>query len=509
MKHKIVIAGAGLGALTAACRLVKNGCSDIALYAPAHGGTPFIAAVNFVIPGSPYPDSPECYADDMLKAGYGLNDRDLVSVMVNHSELTYSFLSSLGVDFSRLDDGSLRRRHLSGSTYPRSLCSTKGLIGAELIEKLTGFLKNEGVPILTGYTAVALSRFSNRMSAIRFVDSNGTVTDVEAETFIAAWGGVGNLFGRSTYPPDENGRTLAIAFEAGVKLVDLEFLEYEPMVVMDPLGAVGEPCPTAMLGEGAFLLNKHNERFILDERPEGERGAPKTMLNRAIWKQVKAGYGSPHGGCWVDLRHIPVETLKLYPWFYNRLKAHGADPHHELIEVGPMAHSFSGGIKVDTSCRSNIENLYAVGEAAGGFHGACRMAGNAASQAAISGIIAADAISSAPQNFVTGARPVNFSEYRCDDTVREKFGPVIDTASVALGVYRTGPSLESSLKTLTQLLDDPECSKDTDTKLRAESVLLMVRAALERKESRGTHNRTDYPDQDTAQNHNTIFYKEG
>lgn len=136
-----------------------------------------------------------------------------------------------------------------------------------------------------------------------------------------------------------------------------------------------------MLGEGAYLLNAKGERFLLQKRPQGEAGAPKSLINRMIWQQVKMGVGSPKGGCWVDMRHLPVQVLQGYPWFYNRIKAAGIDPQHELLEVAPMAHSFSGGVRVDRQYRSSLAGLYAVGEAAGGVHGACRCAGNAASQA--------------------------------------------------------------------------------------------------------------------------------
>ena len=92
------------------------------------------------------------------------------------------------------------------------------------------------------------------------------------------------------------------------------------------------------------MLNCDMERFILKERPEGESGASKTLINKAIWSELERGKGSPNGGVYVDVRHIPEKTLKLYPWFYNRLKNAGKDPVNELIEVVPMPHSISGDI---------------------------------------------------------------------------------------------------------------------------------------------------------------------
>ena len=152
MKHRIVIIGSGLASLTAACRLVKKGITDIGIYASAFGGTPYIAAIDFYIPYNRNRDSESLYEEDMMHAGYGLNDKALVHAMVAHSFETYTFLDSLGIPFSRLDDGSLRFRHLSGSSVPRSLCSTQGLIGADMIKKMSAFLQEHGSRAAWGKT---------------------------------------------------------------------------------------------------------------------------------------------------------------------------------------------------------------------------------------------------------------------------------------------------------------------------------------------------------------------
>ena len=96
---------------------------------------------------------------------------------------------------------------------------------------------------------------------------------------------------------------------------------------------------------------------MLKVRPQGEAGSPKTLLNKEIWKQINAGKGTPHGGVYADLKHISPEVLQTYPWFYNRLIKNGVDPNNELLEVGPMAHSFSGGIYVDENYESTVEDF--------------------------------------------------------------------------------------------------------------------------------------------------------
>lgn len=266
------------------------------------------------------------------------------------------------------------------------------------------------------------------------------------------------------------------------------------MVVAYPKGAVGEPCPTAMLGEGGHLLNSKKERFMLKVRPQGEAGSPKTLLNKQIWKEINAGNGSEHGGVYVDLRHIDRKVLQAYPWFFNRLMSNGVDPNKDLIEVAPMAHSFSGGIKVDKNYESTVKGLYAVGEACGGIHGACRAAGNAASQATISGLLCGEAIAEkVKDNFSYNLKefPV---DYKISKEIYNKYVPIFKEIAVkALGIYRKGEDLDSAKKKVEEILALPIVNEDTETLQIGKSIYYMLTAALNRKESRGTHMRLDYP----------------
>ncbi len=492
--HRVAIAGSGLAALAAAARLHEQGVKDIAVYADGLGGTPYIAAINFVLPENPYGDTPEQYAKDMLAAGYNIGNKELVNEMAANTLRGYELLCRWGVTFAHNDDGSIKLRHVSGHTYPRSLCQTTNLIGVEIERVMLKKLEEAGIEFHRKSVAVNLLKSSDgKIEGFTAVDEGGEPYNVYAPVVIASWGGVGNLLGTSTYPDDVNGYTLGMAKNAGAKLVDIEFIEFEPMVMMSPAGAVGEPCPTAMLGEGGYLLNSDGERFLLEVRPQGEAGAPKSLINHEIWKQVAKGKGNPHGGIWVDLRHIDVEILKAYPWFYNRLIQSGCDPKKELLEVGPMPHSFSGGIRVDGNYESDVPGLYAVGEACGGIHGACRCAGNAASQATMSGLLCAEGI------MRTGELDREISErpavYRRDDSVRAKYlSELRKIAGHALGVYRNGTDLTAALEAAQKIMNDPETLKDDMTQQTALAIHLISKAALNRKESRGTHNRTDYPD---------------
>ncbi len=308
-KSNVLILGTGLAALTCAARLIELGIDGIAIYAPAYGGTPYIAAINFVVPGNPYEDKNETYCEDMLKAGYMLGNSKLVKTMAERNYDGYQLLKRWGVEFAHNPDGSVKLRRVSGHSYPRSLCCTTKLIGENMINEMIPRLKEKGVSFNMGWRAVKLLSDRKNIFGATVVDKQGNAENVYANVVVAAWGGLGHLFGSSTYPTDIRGDTLGIAHKAGADLIDIEMIEFEPFVVKDPPGAAGEPCPTAMLGEGAYIVNEEGKRFLLKVRPEGESGAPKSLINQEIWKQVKAGKGSPRGGAYIDLRHIPRTVL--------------------------------------------------------------------------------------------------------------------------------------------------------------------------------------------------------
>lgn len=490
--HNVAIAGIGLAALATAARLTELGIKKIGIYANGLGGTPYIAAINFVLPDNPYGDTPRQYAEDMLTAGYGIGNPELVREMAEHTVDGYELLRRWGVTFARNEDGTLKLRHVSGHTYPRSLCQTTELIGEEIVNVMLPRLEQAGVSIRQNCHVVDLLAAEGKINGFTVMEG-GKLCNVYAPTVVAAWGGVGNLLGTSTYPEDIRGNTLGMAKKAGATMIDMEFLEFEPMVILDPPGAFGEPSPTAMLGEGGHLLNSDGERFLLEVRPQGEGGASKSLINRESWKQVSAGKGSPHGGVWLDLRHIDRSILQSYPWFFDRLMNSGCDPNKQLLEIGPMAHSFSGGIRVDGNYESDINGLYAVGEACGGIHGACRCAGNAASQATLSGLLCAEGI--VKNAVLNRAIPESQPVYKQNASVREKYLPVLQQlAAKSLGIYRNGDDLLAAENKVQALLEASDLAEDEYTSQCALSILMITQAALNRKESRGTHNRLDFPE---------------
>ncbi len=494
-QYQVIIVGSGLAGLSAAARLVEAGQTDIAIVTSGYGGTPYIAALNAVLTPNPWGDSPEQHALDMFQAGYHVNDTQLVRMMCAAAPRCVELLQRWGVEFA-VKDGKLHRRHASGSKYPRSLCQTTDLLGSQLIAKLREPLIRRGVAFFFDTLCVNLLVEENSVRGVTVSDSDGrNARNLYAPVVIAAWGGIGNLFPESTYPRDIDGRALAMAYEAGASLIDLEFLEFEPLVSLWPPATKGEPCPTAMLGEGAYLLNRDEERFLLKVRPQGEAGSPKTLINQAIWRELAAGKGSSHGGVYVDLRHIPVQVLKGYPWFYNRVSEAGLDLTAELLEVGPVAHSYSGGMKVGPDYQTSVRGLFAIGEAMGGIHGACRLAGNAATQALVSGILGAEGILGG--SFQSVRLPIRQPDYWMNRQEQQKvIAGVREIVGKTLGAQRNQAGLAEGALRIQEILDRPELQADTLARQTAWSARLMLKSATLRRESRGSHFRSDYPELD-------------
>lgn len=495
----VIVIGSGLSGLAAALRLKEETQDiDIAMVTKGKGATPLVAAINAALPSNSRKDSFEQYAQDMFEEGCYINDKDLVKEMTKTAPRCIKLLSKWGINFAKKNDEFLLR-HASGSKYPRSLCQTSGLIGKQISSKLHNCLINNGITIFDNSSCIQLLIENDKIHGVTIIDEDSDkIENVYASVVILAWGGIGNLFSETTYPPDINGSTLAMAFEGGVPLVDLEFIEYEPLVTLFPSEAKGEPCPTAMLGEGAHLLNEKKERFMLKYYPDGEAGASKTILNKAIMEELNKGNGTVHGGVYADLRHVPLSTLKAYPWFYNRVTNAGLTLKEELLEVGPAAHSHSGGVMVNSEYETKIQGLYAVGEAMGGIHGASRLAGNAAAQALVSGVLSAESIVEKNfKHFYKIDRPSFSEQISRDKKIYNQYVPKIkNIVSETVGFMRDEKTLKTGIEKLTLILETKEVLKDELTKQIALSGLLIAKSCLLRTETRGSHNRSDYPEKD-------------
>ena len=517
LETDVLVLGGGLAGFRAAVSARNSGAEVIAAY-QAHGASQYIIGFNAPLGDSDPRDNPEVYFDDIVKGGYGLNDRQLVSVVAEGAIDALNELVSIGIPFERVGK-KFAQRHLSGNSYPRSVFHPNG-IGRLALKGLMEHSKSIGVKEQSGVKVINLLKDGDEVvGAILAKKHTGEFIAVHANAVVMAMGGIGAIYSDSTYPTDVASDSYALALQAGATLIDMEFVQFEPTVVVHPEGAKGMEMPTAMLGDGAHLLNSIGERFMFRYNPEfGETKIEKAKMALCIQREIDEGRGLPDGTVLFDTTKLPPEKLESYIHHCKRLRSSGLEPLTDLPRIRPAAHSHMGGIKVDKNYWTGISGFYAAGEASGGVHGASRLAGNGASDVIVSGGIAGRSAASfkksgAKRNWDlihhAALEKITSLSNKTEGIKAEEIKKALcDTMLFSAGLIRDEAGLKEGKKKLRdlQLLFNKGLQaknlSDALRALEAEHMLLtaqvIIEAALERAESRGAHRRSDYPNSDDS-----------
>jgi succinate dehydrogenase / fumarate reductase flavoprotein subunit len=357
---------------------------------------------------------------------------------------------------------------------------------------------------------------------------SGQFISIQAQAVILAAGGLTKLFARNSASANMGGEAYALALWAGAELIDMEFVQFFPighlaprLVGMDPI--MWDPFRYKL---GGKLLNGRFEEFIdrYGSTDFGKYNAMRDIAAYAILKEVEAGRGTPHGGAYLDFRHIPDGELRgAFGPVIDRLLANGIDLTKTPVEVGPMAHYHMGGVRVDGNMQSRVEGLYAAGEAVGGANGANRLSGNAITEAFVFGERAGSRAAEQAKKFAA-----NWHDVPARESI-ERFANLRNSHSTGIptpiaaqaelqklmwekaGPFRTGENLSAALERIVQMqrelsglrigvqgqfnLDLQEWFELRAMLTTAEAV---VKSALARTESRGAHQREDFPAPDDS-----------
>ena len=512
LETDVLVLGGGLAGYRAAYTAANSGVK-VAMAYQAHGASPYIIGFNVPIGHADSRDNPEIYFEDIILGGYSLNDRRLVETLSSNSIKAFYELVDLGVPFAK--NGNLfLQRHLSGNRYPRSVFNPDG-IGKLSLRALEKSCNEIGVKTFSGWKVISLLLDKGEaVGALLFKKSSNEIFAIHSNSIVMAMGGIGGLYGDSTYPVDVSADSYAIALQSGAILIDMEFVQFEPTVVVYPENCKGMEMPTAMLGEGAHLVNSSGERFMFRHNPEhGERQIEKARMALCIQEEIEAGRGFSDGTILFDTTVLSGEKIKSYASHYKRLISAGIDPEKEGARVRPAAHSHMGGIYIDQNCFTGIPGFYAVGEAAGGVHGASRIAGNGASDVIITGGVggksaALNKTSNAKRdwNQIHKSALEKFysipTRYRGIDSqeIKESIRRIMNQCA---GLIRDMKSLENGIgkiSDLENLITDGfniTTYMDRVRALEATNMLLtakiIIQSALAREESRGAHRRIDFP----------------
>ncbi|MEV6539073.1 FAD-binding protein [Streptomyces sp. NPDC051665] len=525
---RVIVVGAGGAGLAAAIEAAAEGAHVVlvtkALYeharhrwASAGGCTWKTHAFNAAVAPD---DSVAAHIEDTLAGGAYAGDEDIVRTLCEGALGLVEWLEGLGLRFEKSSDGRFATRPFGGNGAPRAVHLEDRLgfhIQRVLGERLARLVQEGRVEVHSGLRATDI-----------LLDADGTVRglgvlsvesleilEIAADAVILADGGGTSMYAPSAASTDKTCDGLALGLRAGAEAIDMEYVQFHPTGLASDVPTYdGMPVEEAVRFDGATLLNRDGERFMLRYDPLGEQ-ATRDKVSRGAYREIVKGRGFPDGTVQLDLGVCAHLIPERYPALYERLRLirpgfGSADA--SVLAVRPTAHFLMGGLRIDSTARTTIPGLYAAGETAGGVHGANRLGGNGLSEALVFGRIAGR--HAAARSTGTGLKEEHIrvtGPYRMDVSPdgacpeallqllrREmylKAGP-IRTARDLLAMTETIAALDERRERL-DIASGPRAAGQVQTCLDLENLLLasrlIVESALLREESRGAHHREDFP----------------
>jgi succinate dehydrogenase/fumarate reductase flavoprotein subunit len=528
----VLVIGAGGAGMYAAIAAERAGAKVLLVdkNVVGRGGATIMAQMTVAAAvGEEEPDSVEEHYADTLQAGRGLCDPALAELLCRAAPERIREMDSWRVGWARRGDGRMAAVMAPGHKKKRCVyvdfLNTGPAVAATLRRQVS---RAGGIRRVSNLVVTELVvRGGEALGAVGFDLPTGETVTVAAKAVVIATGGLTKLYQRNSASTNMGGDGYGMALAAGAELLDMEFVQFFPighlaprMVGMDPI--MWDPFRYKL---GGRLLNGQGEEFV--ERyggmDQGGYATPRDVATYAILKEVEAGRGSPHGGAYLSFEHIPAAQLaEAFGPVIDRLAENGIDLTRGRVEVAPIAHYHMGGIRAGTTMETTIRSLYAAGEATGGANGANRLSGNAIPEALAFGEIAGRHAAAR-----AAERPAAWTEAAAApalDAIRARPGHNGGEAPAALlaelrtlmqekvGPLRTRAGLEAALQRMTELRRDalPHAAVAADMRYNTDlmewfelrlsllSAEAVARAALLREESRGAHQREDFPETSAA-----------
>ena len=533
LKTDILIVGGGGAGMRAAIEAAAHGVQVLVADKGPVGrsGTTPMAMEAFQAVGFPG-DAEEIHFRDTIEGGYHLGDENLVSILVGDAARRAKDLEAYGVRFKKRPDGAYDPMHHPGQTFPRALFIQGGGFGmlAGLIQEAR---KHPEVRILNDVfvVQVSLDKGGAASGAIILDLKEGRLKTIQSKAVILATGGYEELWAFNDASCTACGDGIHLAYEAGAELIDLEMLQFYPTVVIHPPSIRGTLFQYELITDPEMLagrlINGGKEPFF-----QGK--LLRDAVVRAIWREIRDGRGTPHGGVYIDLIHSVKSredlTRALEKWQPNQfhyLRDMGFDLRETLVEVAPHAHYSLGGVAIDEEARTTVPGLFAAGETTGNLHGANRVSGNALAETQVFGALAGASAAGWAKGREFDAMPeytermkkieellkVWFRKERGGirpHCVREMLqGVMWERCGVerdAQGLERGRERLEEIEREVLPRMTIHEQSPDgsfgaypkglqeaLEVRIMIELGKLVLASALFRKETRGHHMRVDYP----------------
>jgi succinate dehydrogenase / fumarate reductase flavoprotein subunit len=468
-------------------------------------------------------DNWEAHFADTMKGGKLINNWRMAEIHAREAPARVLELERWGAVFDRTEEGTIHQRPFGAHTYPR-LAHIGDRTGLELIRSLQdAMVYTPGVDVHMEVTVGRLLLSAGRVvGALAYARADGRLVAYSARAVLLASGGAGRIYRVTSNSWESTGDGTMLAYEAGARLRDAEMVQFHPTGMVWPPGVRGILVTEGVRGEGGVLRNKEGERFM--ERYDHERMelSSRDVVARAINSEVLAGRGSPHGGAFLDITHRSPDFIKRkLPSMHEQfLKLAKVDITKQPMEVAPTIHYYMGGVDVEAETgATTVPGLFAAGEVASGLHGANRLGGNSLSDLLVFGKRAGDAAAEfagkhpkagridskqlqAAADFVTAplTRPHGENPYklqselqdvctqhapiiRDDENLRQGLAKVLDIKKRAADVGTGGSTTRAF---------NPGWHSALDLHSMLVNAEALFRSAIERKESRGAHARSDY-----------------
>lgn len=563
----VLIVGAGGAGLRATIAAREAGCSVNLVCKSLLGKAHTVMAEGGVaasLGNMGEPDNWKVHFMDTMKGGQFLNNPRTVEIFAKEAPERVLELEQYGAVFDRTPEGLISQRPFGGHTY-RRLNHVGDRTGLELIRTMQDKAVSYGMDVHMEITLTKLLLDGGRVvGAFGYSRETGRFVVFRAKAVVLATGGWGRMFKVTSNSWESTGDGLMMAYEAGAELMDLEMIQFHPTGMVWPPGVRGLLITEGVRGEGGVLKNKNGERFMFnpDYMPDNYKGQfaetdeegarwlddkknnrrppellPRDVVARAIYKEVLAGRGSEHSGVYLDVTHRGEAYIKRkLPSMYEQFHALGdVDITKQPMEVYPTIHYTMGGIKADPeTAATSIPGLYTAGESAASLHGANRLGGNSLSDILVFGRRAGDAAAAFSKTVSLGTvdskqiadeaalmlSPFESGGNENPYTLTSELQEAMQKGAM---IARTEEGLTECLNTILSLQEraknlciqgsrmfNPGWHGARDIRFMLKTSEIIVRCALERRESRGAQWRLDYPDKDPQWGkQNLIAVKDG
>jgi succinate dehydrogenase/fumarate reductase flavoprotein subunit len=522
IKHDVVVIGGGLAGMRAAVEAAERG-ADVAIVSKMHPVRSHSGAaqggINAAL-GNREEDTPQNHAFDTAKGSDYLGDQDAIEAMCEDAPRQIIWLEHRGCIFSRLPDGRIAQRPFGGAGAPRT-CYSADVTGLVILHTLWEQLERFNVKVYEEYFCTALCIEDGiGTGVVAYNMRNGELELINAKATIFATGGAGRMYAKTTngYASTADGQ--AIAFRAGIPMMDMEFVQFHPTSLKENGVLLSE----AARGEGAYLLNSLGERFMFKYAPNKGELASRDVVSRAEWTEILEGRGVD-GTVLLDLRHLGREKiLERLPQIRElALDATGKDAIDEPIPILPGMHYTMGGIETDINGATRVPGVYAAGEVATpSVHGANRLGGNSLLETIVFGARSAkhacEYIKSVGE-IKPSERTLKQEQDRINAWLAKPSGTRAPQLRAAMNkvmsenvfIFRNEAQLQKAVDELLEIrkqfdegvyVMDKSKTFNTDlvntmeTDYLIDSAMCVANGALARKESRGAQARTDYPERD-------------